>query len=84
MQIAREERGFPDVFDPGQARHHPLQPDGKAAMWWHPVLERFQIAGKRSGIHPAFSQRRQIRLIAVQTLSSSDQLEAPEEEVEPA
>ena len=82
LLVAGEERGQAQVGQPQQLHQQPLQPDGKTAVWRHPVAKRFQVRLEWLGGQVGLGQRRQVVGVHMQPLPASDQFRTAKQQVE--
>lgn len=79
LHVPREEDRVANVRDPGHLRHKSLQPKCEPAVWRHPVTECIQVAGEWFRVDPASRQCHEIIIMAMESLPSGDDLQAPEQ-----
>ena len=82
MQVAREQRGVPDVVGLDQPRGPAFQPDGKTAVRRHAVAESIQAELVWLGRFAPIGERALVVRVLLQPLAPGDQLQATEDQIE--
>ena len=84
MAVAREGAGVADVADAQQFGGEALGPDGEAAVGGHAVLEDLGVAFQRCGVQFVRGDGVHQHGVVVDALPAGRDLDAPEQQVEPA